>query len=49
MRRIGDWPFLPVVHRAEMNKLVGVVSLSDILEAYRKHGSELSESPELAE
>jgi len=46
MRRIGDWPFLPVVHRAETNKLVGVVSLADILEAYRKRGSELDELAE---
>ena len=49
MRRIGDWPFLPVVHRAEMNRLVGVVSLADILEAYRRRGSEFGEPPGPAE
>ena len=46
MRRIGDWPLLPVVHRADGNKLVGVVSLADILETYRKRGPALQELPE---
>jgi CBS domain-containing protein len=49
MRRIGDWPLLPVVHRADGNKLVGVVSLADILEAYRKRGPALHELPEPAD
>ena len=35
LRQIGDRPFLPVVHRADFNRLQGVVSLSDILTAYR--------------
>jgi CBS domain-containing protein len=49
MRRIGDWPLLPVVHRADGNKLVGVVSLADILETYRKRGPALHELPEPAD
>jgi len=49
MRRIGEWPFLPVVHRADMNKLVGVVSLADILETYRKRGPALHELAEPAD
>jgi chloride channel protein, CIC family len=32
---IGDAPLLPVVHRAEPSRLVGIVSLSDILSTYR--------------
>jgi CIC family chloride channel protein len=35
MRRLGDLPLLPVVNRANFRKLEGVVSLSDILGAYR--------------
>jgi CBS domain-containing protein len=46
MRRIGEWPLLPVVHRADMKKLVGVVSLADILETYRKRGPALHELAE---
>jgi CIC family chloride channel protein len=36
LREIGDWPYLPVVHRANPAKLVGVISLADIVERYRK-------------
>ncbi|CAN5403175.1 ClcB-like voltage-gated chloride channel protein [soil metagenome] len=32
---MGDSSLLPVVHRAEPSRLVGVVSLEDILQAYR--------------
>ncbi|MBZ5516388.1 MAG: CBS domain-containing protein, partial [Acidobacteriia bacterium] len=35
LRQIADWPLLPVVHRADFRKLEGVVSLADILRAYR--------------
>ena len=35
LRRLSDWPLLPVVNRADFRKLEGVVSLEDILEAYR--------------
>jgi CIC family chloride channel protein len=35
LRRLADWPLLPVVNRADFRKLEGVVSLADILEAYR--------------
>lgn len=35
LRRLGDLPLLPVVNRANFSKLEGVVSLSDILGAYR--------------
>ena len=34
LRQIRDWPFLPVVHRASAESLVGVISLADIVEAY---------------
>lgn len=36
LRRIQGWPLLPVVHRADLGRLVGVVSLADIVEAYRR-------------
>lgn len=39
---IGEAPLLPVVHRAEPSRIVGVVSLADILTTYRlgreRHG-----------
>jgi CIC family chloride channel protein len=35
LRRLGDRPFLPVVHRAESGRLVGVVGLQDILGTYK--------------
>jgi chloride channel protein, CIC family len=36
LRHIYDWPLLPVVHRADPAQLQGVVSLPDILSAYRR-------------
>ena len=38
LRVIGDWPILPVVHRANFEQLVGVVSLDDVRRAYRAAG-----------
>jgi chloride channel protein, CIC family len=49
MRRIGEWPLLPVVHRADGTKLVGVISLNDILEAYRQPAAAMQELPEPAD
>jgi chloride channel protein, CIC family len=42
LRLIGEWPLLPVVHRANSQQLLGVVSLSDVMRTYR--GAGLSES-----
>ena len=36
LRQIRDWPFLPVVHRANTNSLVGIISLADIVDAYAR-------------
>ncbi len=36
LRRMGDEPLLPVVSRADFSKLEGVISLADILQAYRR-------------
>jgi chloride channel protein, CIC family len=36
LRWIGDWPVLPVVSRADLGQLEGVLSLSDILKAMQK-------------
>jgi CIC family chloride channel protein len=38
LRRLGEWPLLPVVSRADLGKLEGVVALSDVLQAYRAAG-----------
>ncbi len=35
MRTLGDRPLLPVVNRADFGRLEGVISLEDILRAYR--------------
>lgn len=35
LRLLGDHPFLPVVNRADLSRLEGVISLEDILGAYR--------------
>lgn len=35
--RLGDWPFLPVINRADLRKLEGVIWLEDILRVYRQH------------
>ena len=32
----GDWPALPVLNRADLSKLEGVLTLEDILRAFRK-------------
>jgi CBS domain-containing protein len=36
LRLLRDAPFLPVVHRADARRLIGVISLDDILAAYRR-------------
>jgi len=38
LRRLGDLPILPVVNRANLHKLEGVVGLPEILQAYRLAG-----------
>jgi CIC family chloride channel protein len=40
LRRLGEWPLLPVVSRADLGKLEGVVTLQDILQAYRASSSD---------
>lgn len=44
LRLIGQWPVVPVVHRANFEELLGVLSLEDIVRAYR--GAGLSEDIE---
>jgi CIC family chloride channel protein len=36
LSRLGDAPFIPVVHRADLTKLEGIISLEGILKAYRE-------------
>jgi len=38
LRIIGQWPLVPVVHRADFQRLVGVLALEDIVRAYRGAG-----------
>ncbi|HTZ74584.1 MAG TPA: chloride channel protein [Candidatus Aquilonibacter sp.] len=40
LRKLGDRPFLPVVHRAHPERLIGIVSREDVLRAYAKTGME---------
>jgi CIC family chloride channel protein len=46
LRYIYDWPLLPVVHRANFGQLEGVITMSDILRAYRRAGQEPETSPQ---
>jgi chloride channel protein, CIC family len=48
LRMIGEWPTLPVVHRADHSKLLGVLSLQDIIRTYRTTGAEAPEHATLA-
>ena len=34
-RALADWPLLPVVHSADLLCLVGVLTMADIMDAYR--------------
>lgn len=36
LRWAGDWPVLPVVNRGDLGKLEGILTLSDILRAFRE-------------
>ena len=40
LQRIGEWPLLPVVNRANFCKLEGVVSLADILKTFHETNAE---------
>ena len=45
LRVIGDWPILPVVHRANLQQLMGVVSLDDVMRTYRGVGVPNAQEP----
>jgi hypothetical protein len=36
LRRVGDHAFLPVVHRADPTRLVGVIGIDDVIRSFRK-------------
>ena len=38
LRLMGTRPFLPVVHRADVQQLLGILSLDDVMRAYRDMG-----------
>ena len=37
LSKIGDWPLLPVVSRADFGKLEGAISIDDTLRAYKDY------------
>ncbi len=39
MRLMRDWPYLPVVNRADARRLEGVLSLSDVLNSYLRNST----------
>ena len=39
LRYIHDWPILAVVHRADVQRIEGVLTIDDILTAYRSRGT----------
>jgi len=42
LSKMGDWPMLPVVSRADFRKLEGVISPADVLRAYKdSNGGEM--------
>jgi CIC family chloride channel protein len=40
LQEIGDWPLLPVINRADLAKLEGILTLPDTLRAFRKPRAE---------
>lgn len=38
LRHINDWPFIPVLHRANFRSLEGIISVDDILRTFRRAG-----------
>jgi CIC family chloride channel protein len=40
LHALGDWPLLPVVSRADLSHLEGVLTLPDILRAFRNASAE---------
>src|SRR5215469_3043004 len=40
LHAVGDWPAVPVVSRADLSKLEGVVTLADILRCFRNASAE---------
>ena len=40
LRWAGDWPFVPVVNRGDLGKLEGVVTLANVLHAFRRADGE---------
>ncbi|MFZ0583315.1 MAG: chloride channel protein [Candidatus Acidiferrales bacterium] len=44
LQEIGDWPLLPVINRANLAKLEGILTLPDTLRAFRKPHAEEKDS-----
>jgi chloride channel protein, CIC family len=46
MRYVYRWPVLPVVSRADLDKLEGVISKEDVLKRYQAVGEDLDQGEE---
>jgi CIC family chloride channel protein len=46
MRYVYRWPVLPVVSRADLGKLEGVISKEDVLRRYQAVGEDLDQGEE---
>ncbi|MDE3170023.1 MAG: hypothetical protein KGL75_07765, partial [Acidobacteriota bacterium] len=44
MRWLGDWPVVPVVNRADLGQLEGVITFPAVLKALRKAKSQAAEA-----
>jgi hypothetical protein len=40
LRMMQEWPIMPIIHRADPQRLEGVLALSDVLQAYRRESHE---------
>jgi chloride channel protein, CIC family len=40
LRYVDRWPLVPVVNRADLSELEGVITQRDVLERYRDFGGE---------
>jgi CBS domain-containing protein len=42
LRFASKWPLIPVLSRADISRLLGVIALADILEAFKNSATNLS-------
>jgi Mg/Co/Ni transporter MgtE len=42
LRLVSKWPQIPVLSRADISQLLGVITLSDILEAFKNSADDVN-------